>query len=253
MTEPSVSARHRSRPGRSRGALALAGAVAVLVTLSGCAAAAPGRPAGVPATEPAPTAEPGDTVAVFLGDSYTEGWGASTPEKRWSSLVAADAGWVELNQGQGGTGFVTTAGVGGCGLDYCPTYLERVPDVIETGADVVLIAGGQNDQRAMIADPGAVHDAVDGTYRRIREGLPQARLIAVGPSTAQAVGPVIEQIDSWVRAAATREGAEYLSLIDPVVITPDMVTVDGVHVNDLGHRAIADRVLETVAPDAVGG
>jgi lysophospholipase L1-like esterase len=46
-----------------------------------------------------------------------------------------------------------------------------------------------------------------------------------------------------VQAAAHRVGAEYVSLIDPRVIEERMVDLDGVHVNDEGHRAIADRVL----------
>jgi lysophospholipase L1-like esterase len=205
--------------------------------------ASSGDPSGSPTAVPSPSIEPGDTAAVFLGDSYTEGWGASDPSSRWSALVAAEAGWVELNQGQGGTGFVTTSGRGGCGLDYCPTYLERVPDVINAQPDIVVIAGGQNDLMALAADPDAVRAALVETYTLIREGLPQARIIAVGPSTAQPGNELIAELDEWVQATATSVGADYVSLIDPVVIEPEMVDVDGVHVNDAGHEAIADRVL----------
>ena len=58
-------------------------------------------------------------VAVFLGDSYTQGFGAVPLDRRWSSLVAHDADWTEVNQGQGGTGFVTTADKNTCGLEHC--------------------------------------------------------------------------------------------------------------------------------------
>jgi lysophospholipase L1-like esterase len=200
-------------------------------------------PSAEPSGVPSPSAAPGEPVAVFLGDSYTEGWGASKPTTRWSSLVAAEADWVEVNQGQGGTGFVTPAGLGGCGLDYCPTYLERVPDVIAAKPDIVVIAGGQNDLVTLSDDPAAVRAALDETYDRIRAGLPQARIIAVGPSLAQPNNELIENLDKWVQATAKRMGADYVSLIDPVVIEPDMVEIDGVHVNDKGHRAIAERVL----------
>jgi lysophospholipase L1-like esterase len=193
---------------------------------------------------PAPSAGSGDTTAVFLGDSYTKGWGASKQSLRWSTLVAAGAGWVEVNQGQGGTGFVTEAGVGGCGLEYCPPYVERVAGVIAEHPDVVVIAGGQNDLSAFAADPDAVRAAITETYQRIREGLPEARIIAVGPSLPQPDDPRIEKIDEWVRAVAKTVDADYVSLIDPTLIDPDMITSDHVHVNDDGHRAIANRVLD---------
>lgn len=221
-------------------ALAIGGAVAAAV-LGGAKQVVP--ESLLPPVEPSPTVAPGDTAAVFLGDSYTQGWGASEPSLRWSALVAAEAGWVELNQGQGGTGFVTISGVGGCGLAYCPTYLERVPDVVAAQPDIVVIAGGQNDLAALAADPDAVRAALTETYTLIREGLPEARIIAVGPSTAQPGNDLIVELDEWVQETATSVGADYVSLIDPVVIEPGMVTVDGVHVNDAGHRAIADRVL----------
>jgi lysophospholipase L1-like esterase len=243
---------HRTQPGagpRSAGwwwllggvlAVAVGGVVAA-VLLGGAGRSGPG--VALPSAEPSPSIGPGDTVAVFLGDSYTEGWGASDASTRWSALVAASAGWVEVNQGQGGTGFVTTSGLGGCGLEYCPTYLERVPDVISAQPDIVVIAGGQNDLTALATDPDAVRDALAETYDRIRAGLPQARIIAVGPSTARPGNELIAELDEWVRATAKSVGADYVSLIDPVVIEPEMVDLDGVHVNDAGHRAIAERVF----------
>ena len=220
--------------------VAVAAAAAALL-LGGTGRSLP--PSLLPPLEEPPTIAAGDTAAVFLGDSYTQGWGASEPDRRWSALVAHDAGWVEVNQGQGGTGFVATSGLGGCGLVYCPTYLERVPDVIAVHPDVVVIAGGQNDLTALAADPDAVRAAVDATYDQVRDGLPQARIVAVGPSTAQPGNALIVELDGWVRAAAARVGAEYLSLIDPPVIDQESVAPDGVHVTDAGHRAIAERVL----------
>jgi lysophospholipase L1-like esterase len=183
---------------------------------------------------------------VFLGDSYTEGWGASDPSLRWSALVSDEADWVEVNRGQGGTGFVTTAGAGTCRMDECPTYVDRVQAVVDVRPDIVVIAGGQNDIMALDSDPDSVRAAIVTTYEEIREGLPQARIIAVGPSMAQPGNELIEKMDGWVQAAAESVGADYVSLIDPVTIEPDMVSVDGVHVNDEGHRAIADRVLRGI-------
>ncbi|PXA70036.1 SGNH/GDSL hydrolase family protein [Cryobacterium arcticum] len=207
----------------------------------------PSAPATVSST--APTSADPLPVAVFLGDSYTQGFPPVPAEQRWSTLVAADAGWTEVNQGLGGTGFVTTSVMSACGLEYCPTYVERVPGVIAAAPDVVLIAGGQNDRAALAADPDRVRAAVDATYDQIRQGLPNARIIAVGPSTAEPATDLIVELDAWVQAAAARVGADYVSLIDPVVIEEDMIGPDRVHVNEAGYRAIADRVLTVALAD----
>ncbi|POH58744.1 SGNH/GDSL hydrolase family protein [Cryobacterium zongtaii] len=207
-------------------------------------ASAPPTASSAPTDAPPPPTDP--AVAVFLGDSYTQGWGASNPTMKWTTLVAYAAGWTEVNEGQGGTGYVTMAGVSGCGQDDCPTYPDRVADIVAAAPDVVVIAGGQNDRWALATDPELVQAAVDRTFSLLREGLPNARLIAVGPSTAEPATAMITDLDGWVRAAADRVDAEYVSLLDPVVIQSDMVVSDGVHVNDAGHRAIADRVLDTV-------
>jgi len=239
----------------------LGGGIAVWAALAGVGAAStasvvptppPSAAAPAPVVSPTDSAAPGPAaeptapapVAVFLGDSYTQGYGAVPVERRWSSLVAADAGWTEVNQGLGGTGYVTTATPHACGLDACPTYVERVPGVIAAAPDIVVIAGGQNDRWALAGNPERVRAAVDATFDGIRQGLPDARMIAVGPSTAEPATALIVELDDWVQAAAERVGAEYVSLIDPVLIEESMVAPDGVHVTDAGYRALADRVLE---------
>ncbi|MGY4859563.1 SGNH/GDSL hydrolase family protein [Cryobacterium sp. AP23] len=224
----------------------LAGVVLAVAVGGTVAAIALGSGERSASESPAPSADAAGTTAVFLGDSYTKGWGASKQSLRWSTLVAGSAGWIEVNQGQGGTGFVTDAGEGGCGLEYCPPYLERVPKVLAAQPDIVVISGGQNDLTAFDADPDAVHAAITETYQRIREGLPEARIIAVGPSLPQPDDSRIAKIDEWVRAVAKTVDADYVSLIDPTLIDPDMIASDHVHVNDAGHQAIANRVLDTM-------
>jgi lysophospholipase L1-like esterase len=189
---------------------------------------------------------PGPLRAVFIGDSYTHGTGASTPERRWSTLVSRSASWDEVNLGLGGTGYVATSGPAGCGRPACPNYLGVLAAAAEAKPDVVVVAGGQNDFRAYGEDPAGVVNKIDQTYRELRRLLPEARIIAVGPSTPTGSGDTLRSLDSAVRESADRVGAEYISLLDPPVITPGMVAPDGAHVNDRGHEAIAERVLTAV-------
>lgn len=207
---------------------------------SGASGAGATAEAPEPATPP-PTARP--LTAVFIGDSYSFGMGASAPALRWTTLVADHEGWIELNAARSGTGYLKASGGTLCGNEHCPNYLQVVPHVIRAEPGVVVVAGGQNDLGAFPARRAATIAAITRTFADLRRGLPGARIIAVGPSTPWAITPDLIALDAAVRDAAAMVGAEYLSLIKPNVLVPAMISPDGVHVSDAGHAAIAARVI----------
>ncbi|WP_062318477.1 SGNH/GDSL hydrolase family protein [Demequina maris] len=184
-------------------------------------------------------------VALFIGDSYTAGEGASSSGTRWASLVADDEGWYEVNYGRGGTGYDTVSGEEGCGREFCDAYSGTLDEAAVAGvtADIVLIAGGQNDTEAWEADREAVAEAIDATYARARQLFPTARIVAVGPSWLGAIRPWHRAFDRAVQDAAAAVDAEYVSLLDPPVLKASYDDGDGVHVDDAGHAAIAKRVV----------
>lgn len=200
---------------------------------------APSGPARLPTlptvTSPSLVANDSSLVAAFMGDSYVSGSGPSTPDKRWTSLVSQQMGWVEHNYGAGGTGYWRSSAAN-------PNYLGRVSAVIADNPDIVVVSGGQNDIEGFAYDSAPVSDAIARTYAALHAGLPNARIIAVGPSSPQGDSPQLYALDQQVQAAAQATGSEYVSLAAPAVIQPDMVVADG-HVNDLGHSAIAQRVV----------
>jgi hypothetical protein len=189
--------------------------------------------------EPLPTlaADPPRPVAVFIGDAYSAGIGASEGAKRWTSIVASSQGWEEVNLAHGGSGYLSDGGDDDCGGAPCVNYQTTVADAVRLGAAVVVVAGGSNDQDG---DIDAVNAAVLSTYQGIRVGLPSAKIIAVGP-TAPEVTADLRAIDGAVERAATAVGATYVSLLDPPVVTAAPLP-DGAFVDDEGHAAIADRV-----------
>jgi len=207
-------------------------------------------PAKVPPSVALPSVTPTPTqtvapkpTAVFLGDSYTQGTGSSTPNLRWSSLVSQKMGWAEDNMGRGGTAYVAVSDVNGCGLVVCPNYQEMVDAAVAHKPAVVVVAGGQNDLSLFMRDPATVTDAINKTYRTLRNKLPDARIVAVGPSTPWGVGAPITGLDRAVQDAAAAVSATYVSLIAPDVIDPANVLPDKAHVNNAGHAAIAERVI----------
>jgi lysophospholipase L1-like esterase len=209
------------------------------VVLAGCAATAAPTPSPTPEKPP---------VAAFIGDSYTHGFGATRPALAWASIVAAEEGWKAVNLGRGGTGYLTTSGLNGCGQEYCPNYQEMVAEAVKARPDIVVVAGGQNDFSAYSQDPDAVGAAIDATYATLREELPDARIIAVGPSipTAAPAGPTATGFDAAVKEAAEGVGGTHISLIDPPVFTDAMILPDRAHVGDEGHAAIAKRVEQAL-------
>ncbi|MGX5714857.1 SGNH/GDSL hydrolase family protein [Arthrobacter sp. MAHUQ-56] len=227
-------------------ALATAGGVAGAFANNEAPAPVPGQVQSyyeAHATKPtlrSPTPRP---VIAFIGDSYTQGVGASAKGTRWAEQVAASLGMYAENLGRGGTGYVTVAGKNGCGLDVCPNYLQMVPQVIKIKPTTVVVAGGQNDFQAFAKDSASVTAAVENTFTDLRAALPNTKIVAVGPSTPWTVDASVVAFDLAVQRAARKVDATYVSLIEPNVITKDVILKDGAHVNDVGHKALAERVL----------
>ncbi|WP_197380720.1 SGNH/GDSL hydrolase family protein [Mycolicibacterium mengxianglii] len=198
------------------------------VQLAATAAAEPGRRPG-----PFP-------VAAFIGDSYTWGSGASTMDKRWTTLVAGRMGWMESNLGEGGTGYLKT-------IEGRPNYFGQLDEAAAMRPDIVVVAGGQNDQDTLTSNYPALFSAVSHFFVQLRSRLPQARIIGIGPSFPDALTPQRYAFDNAVRDAVRAVGGQFISLNRPTpVIVPAMLEPDRVHVDDAGHAAIAQRVLNNM-------
>ncbi|WNM24914.1 GDSL-type esterase/lipase family protein [Demequina capsici] len=199
--------------------------------------------AGVPEDVTEPLTPP---VALFIGDSYSYGTGASDDEHRWTTRVAQIEGWEEVNHAYGGTGYISLSNV--CAPDLCPAYSEAIDEAVADGVQpaIVVIAGGQNDTDEWLAGVDVVA-AIQETYEKARAEFPHAWIIAVGPSWIGDVQDWQVDFDQAVQDAAAAVGASYISLLDPQVLDDPSYTVeDGVHVDDAGHAAIARRVIESL-------
>ncbi|NQX27285.1 SGNH/GDSL hydrolase family protein [Microbacteriaceae bacterium VKM Ac-2854] len=188
----------------------------------------------------APAADPsvstsGAPVAAFYGDSYTLGTGAQDPGNRWSTVISRERGWTEVNPSVNGLGFVNNR--------------DRVTDdlvdqVIAAEPDVVFVTMGLNDNFSWPERADDIHAAIDADLEKLRAALPDARFIVVQPFWYTDEQPEsLLTISGWVRDAAVRIDADYIDgAKDWIRGHPEWMAADGLHPNDAGYAAMAERM-----------
>jgi lysophospholipase L1-like esterase len=184
-------------------------------------------------------------VVAFIGDSYTAGTGASSPDVALPALIGADRGWNVENFGRGGTGYLTSAGMDGCGQDYCPTFLEVIPEVQAANPVAIVVSGGRNDRGAS-AD--AIQAGVSTFFTELRTSFPSATIFVTSPVwDASAPDGLLETVKAAVAAEAERVGGVYLDMAEPLSGRPELMSEDAVHPNDAGYTVLADRANELIS------
>jgi lysophospholipase L1-like esterase len=174
---------------------------------------------------------------AFLGDSYSAGTGAD-PGQGYVDLVLADRGWsADRVFAQGGTGYTNLGQIS----ERETRYLGRVPDVVASAPDVVVVQGSTND-----ADAADTEKAAAAVYQQLRAGLPTAAIVAVGP-TATPADATTTAVRDAVASAARANGVFFADAWDWLdVDDPSLWADDGVHPSGAGHRVLADRVSDAL-------
>ncbi|REC97779.1 lysophospholipase L1-like esterase [Microbacterium sp. AG157] len=217
---------------RARRLLGLIAAASLVLGVSACTA---------PTAEPAPAVT--GPVVSFYGDSYTRGTGASSNDKRWSTIVSAERGWQEINRSENGLGFVNRRASMGPGLDDIPAQ------VIADDPDLVFVTMGLNDNFSYDRAAERIRETIESDLQRLREGLPDARIVVVEPFWYTADRPAsVDVIAGWVEDAAARIGADHIDgashwLDGHYADSADSwMAGDGLHPNDTGYASMAEKM-----------
>lgn len=190
----------------------------------------PSPSSAAPTGTPRPALRP---AVAFLGDDYTSGAGASTPSRRFTSLVSTALGWDERNFGVPRTGYADSRG----GRDY----RSRVNAVVAAHPKMVIVSGGRND---VIDNVDTIATDARELFADLHARLPKAKLIAIAPLWGDSPPPsILAQIATSVRAAVRAAGGTYLAIQDPVRGHRRWMH-DLADPNDAGHAAIA-RVVQS--------
>jgi lysophospholipase L1-like esterase len=204
--------------------------LAAVVALTACSPlAAPSAGSGVP--------EGDGPLVAFYGDSYTLGTGASDASLRWSTQIAESRGWREFNPSVNGLGFVNNRGTYGAG---------DLPDrIITQQPDIVFVTMGLNDNFSYSRAAAEIEAQIAIDLRRLREGLPDARIIVVEPFWYTAEQPEsLGIIADWVEREAASIGADHIAgASDWIAGRPGEMAADGLHPNDAGY-ALMTRLMD---------
>lgn len=172
---------------------------------------------------------------LFIGDSLTGGWFASSPSASYAERVTAALGGVRLDAGNRY----------GWTLAHSASLMVGAPP---PAADVVVIELGTNDDSATAAQVSAIYG---WTLATIRRASPAARLVCLGPWR----GADYAAIDEVERVACIGAGGRFVDLAplfaDGALHGPaGRATYHGpgdeFHPNDAGHAAIAAAVEAAV-------
>ena len=208
---------------------------------------------------------------LFLGDSITEGVGASTQEKRYTNLVAKRLGCEVINYGISGTRIARQKETSPNTI-FDIDYRTRVA-LMETECDRVFIFGGTNDYghgtlhlgtpevndentfctqlKMLIDDLIAKYGKEKVTFIIPLRRFIETPLLCKGVNRDELGAALIDYINA-MRTILAEYSIDYIDLYEngfpkPEVATGDEFTVDGLHPNDKGYELITDRICEYLA------
>jgi lysophospholipase L1-like esterase len=198
-----------------------------------------------PASTATATAEP--VVSLWLGDSYTVGTGARSPDESEACLTAKALGWACERDAQGGTGFVADGHFGS--KTYRPLGGRLEATIAKYDPDVVVIDAGRNDWSIPRDD---VKAAIRSYFQRVDQAWPDTVTVVVAPYIL-GPGDGTPHGASWIGAYEKTLAGKYgWTFIDPVAAgwpahTAKLTISDGVHPSPEGHAFIAEHLAPALA------
>ena len=225
---------------RRRGWLlaAVAAALAISVVVSTGLLRDESESAGGPVT-PIRQADADAPHALWIGDSYTVGYGTKGPAFGYACLVSDLRGWTCELDAQSGTGFVNA---GAPANDYSPLDDRLARTNSAFGPDLVVIDAGRNDRE--VPTP-VFRRAVTGYFADVHEAFPDARFAVVLPFLLGETDAELGAVNGVLRNAARAIDATVVDTTTPewTRMINGLPTVDAIHPTAASHAVIARRLV----------
>ena len=199
---------------------------------------------------------------AFLGDSITQGTGASTLEFCYVEQVGKRLGCEIINYGLGGTRLARTT-VPNVYHRRDIDFNLRVP-LFDKNVDKFFVFGGTNDYGHGHAPMGKIgdydeytfHGAVNKLFSTLLGMYGREKVVVmlplkranIGVKTNAVTGKYLIDYVEIIRYYAELYGFKYIDLYNDFLPEPpegeSEYFVDGLHPNDKGHSLIADKICE---------
>lgn len=202
--------------------------------------ATPAQPAAPDSA--APAAPAGPLPVAFLGDGYTAGSPrGGQGQANYTALLASKDGWKVTNDSVYASGYVADPAL--------PTRLQKI---VAAEPQLVVVTAGRADDRE---NPAAVGAAARQLYQDLKTGLPQAKVVVIGPMWIDGDAPArMLAVRDAIRGAATEA---QLPFVDPIADRwfigrdQDGVAANRIDLNDKGNQRLSQLVDEAVKGSGV--
>lgn len=206
---------------------------------------------------------------VCLGDSITQGAGATKKENVYLEVCAKKLGAKAVNFGVGGTRIAPQ--ITPSAEAFCDEYFLLRAKKMDKDADLVVVFGGTNDfghgdapfGRIGDKDPATFCGAYDALIEYLMATYGKEKLIIVYPlrrrnetatngdgSKAEGSKPLAEYHDAE-KAIAEKCGLKSVDFWNDGDLNPNTPDgnenfADGLHPNDIGHRLFGEKLAEAI-------
>lgn len=207
---------------------------------------------------------------VFLGDSITQGAGATKKENVYLEVCAKKLGAKAVNFGVGGTRIAPQ--ITPSAEAFCDEYFLLRAKKMDKDADLVVVFGGTNDfghgdapfGRIGDKDPATFCGAYDALIEYLMATYGKEKLIIVYPlrrrnetatngdgSKAEGSKPLAEYHDAE-KVVAEKCGLKSVDFWNDGDLNPNTPDgnenfADGLHPNDIGHRLLGEKLADAIA------
>jgi lysophospholipase L1-like esterase len=218
----------------------------VACTLAGCVLvgyiSAHRHPAALPTSTPV-----NQPVALWIGDSYTLGAGATESATGEAFATSAALGWQTDIDAEGATGFVANGRTEDPSNKPIPDRLRRDAATFSPPPpSVVVLDAGRNDRGVPRRQ---MHRAVLKSFRLLGKGFPSSAIVVIAPFVMRSKPTSYLALRRMLKRQAKRHGWAFVDPIAQGWINRDsakLVVSDRIHPNQRGYDYIVGHLAPAI-------